>query len=103
MKKQEKGRFGGVRDVRPYESSDIRFTARRDSLYAFFMDTPQGDIRITSLGKNSGLADRKLKSVSMLGSEEKLKWKQEADALVIQRPAEFPDWKVTGFRIVFKK
>lgn len=102
MKKQEKGRFGGVRDVRPYESSDIRFTTKRDSLYAFFMDTPQGEIRIASLGKNSKLSDRKLKSVSMLGSEEKLKWKQEADALVIQRPAKFPDWKVTGFRIVFK-
>jgi alpha-L-fucosidase len=103
MVKQEKGRFGGVKDVRPYESADIRFTTKQDTLYAFCMDTPQGDIKISSLGKRSELADRKLKSVSMLGSDEKLDWDQADDALLIKKPENLPDWKVTGFRIVFRK
>ena len=41
-KKQEKGRFGGVKDVRPYESTDIRFTVKDNFLYAFVMDKPAG-------------------------------------------------------------
>jgi len=102
IKKQEKGRFGGVRDVRPYESSDIRFTVKGKTLYAFCMDTPTGDIKITSLGKSSALTDNKVKSVSMLGSEGRLKWKQEEDALVITKPAELPDWKVVTFKIELK-
>ena len=55
MKKQEKGTFGGVKDVRPYESTDIRFTTKGDTLYAFCMDNPTEDIKILSLGKNSSI------------------------------------------------
>jgi alpha-L-fucosidase len=102
MKKQEKGTFGGVKDVRPYESTDIRFTAKGDTIYAFCMDTPSADIKITSLGKKSSINKAKVKSVQMLGSDDKLKWKQESDLLVINKPATLPDWKVIGFRIILK-
>lgn len=102
MTKQEKGRFGGVKDVRPYESTDIRFTIKDETLYAFCMDKPVDDIRITSLGKDSRLNDRRIKSVSLLGSQEKLEWEQSADALVINRPEKLPEWSVTGFRITFR-
>ena len=67
------------------------------------MATPEGDIKLTSLGKNASLADKDIVSVSMLGSNEKLKWKQESDALVITKPANLPSWKVQGFKIAFKK
>ena len=103
MEKQEKGRFGGVRDVRPYESADIRFTAKDGILYAFCMDKPVNDINISSLGMNSKLPDKKVKSVSMLGSDEKLKWNQQEDALIITKPSLLPEWKVVGFRIEFRK
>lgn len=102
MKKQEKGRFGGVRDVRPYVPEDIRFTTKDKTLYAFCMDKPVDDIKIFSLGKNSELFIKKVKSVSMLGSDENLKWKRDKDALVISKPAKLPDWKVIGFRITIK-
>jgi alpha-L-fucosidase len=39
----------------------------------------------------------------MLGSDEKLKWKQQDDALIITKPSLLPDWKVVGFRIEFRK
>jgi alpha-L-fucosidase len=63
------------------------------------MDTPASDISITSLGLASPYNDRKIKKITMPGSEEKLKWKQNDDALVITLPAEFPGWKVVIFKI----
>jgi alpha-L-fucosidase len=102
MEKQEKGRFGGVRDVRPYESSDIRFTAKGETLYAFCMDKPAGDIMISSLGKNSEICDRKVKSVTLLGTDGKIKWKQQDDALVISKPSKLPDWQVLTFKVELK-
>jgi alpha-L-fucosidase len=103
MAKQEKGRFGGVRDVRPYAAEDIRFTSKGDTLYAFCMESPSGDIRISSLGKESKVNTRKVKSVSMPGSDEKLKWKQGNEALIITKPSKLPVWKVVAFKIEFRK
>jgi alpha-L-fucosidase len=99
----QKGTFGGVRDVRPYETSDIRFTSKGDTLYAFCMVSPTDDIYVFSLGKNSTLVDKKVKSVSMLGSDEKLQWKQEESGMTIIKPAKLPSWQVIGFKIEFKK
>ena len=101
-KNQPKGQFGGLSDVREYESTDIRFTTKEDTLYAFCLNTPTNSIIINSLGKNSGLMDSKLKSVSMLGSEEKLSWKQESESLVIDLPSKLPVWNVIGLRIILK-
>jgi len=103
MKKHEKGQFGGVKDVRPYESTDIRFTIKGEILYAFCMGQPVGDVQIASLGKTSKLNDKKIASVKILGSNEKLAWKQEADALVITKPSKLPEWQVVTFKIEFKK
>jgi len=99
-KKQEKGRFGGVKDVRPYQQNDIRFTSKGNVLYAFVMDTPAEDIKISSLGKKSATAIRKIRSISLLGSDEKIKWKQQDDALVIALPSKLPAWKVAVFKIM---
>ena len=103
LKNQEKGRFGGVKDVRPYESTDIRFTTKGESLYAFCMGTPSGDVKIVSLGTNSKISGQKVKSVQLLGSNDKLTWKQEAGALVISKPIKLPDWPVVTFKVEFKK
>jgi alpha-L-fucosidase len=102
-KGQEKGQFGGVKDVRPYESTDIRFTTKGESLYAFCMNKPSGDIKIKSLGKNSKVNQQNVASVKLLGSKEKLSWKQENDALVISKPSQLPGWVVATFKIEFKK
>lgn len=102
QRNQEKGMFGGVKDVRPYGPSDIRFTTRGKALYAYCMEAPAQDIRIQSLGRNSKVCSQKVASVKMLGSKEKLHWKQQGDALVITKPAQMPDWKVISFKIEFK-
>jgi alpha-L-fucosidase len=101
MAKQEKGTFGGVRDVRSYRSTDIRFTTRNDTLYAFCMDKPVADIRILSLGIKSGLCEKKVKAIVLLGSKEKLQWRQQDDALIMTLPKTLSGCRVTGFRISF--
>jgi len=103
QKKQEKGKFGGVKDVRLYEADDIRFTQKEGTLYAFCMKPPVADVKISSLGKNSPVSDQKVESVSLLGVKEKLTWRQDADALVISKPSKLPDWKVVTFKVEFKK
>jgi len=100
---QEKGRFGGVKDVRSYESADIRFTTKGETLYAFCMKTPAGDIKIASLGKDSKVCGKTVASVKILGSKEKLKWNQQTDALVIDKPSKLPDWQVVTLKVEFKK
>lgn len=102
-KNQEKGVFGGVKDVRPYESTDIRFTTKGETLYVFCMKNPAFDIQIASLGKDSELCGKTIASVKMLGSKEKLKWNQQSEALVIQKPAKLPDWQVITLKVEFKK
>ncbi len=103
LKNQEKGRFGGVKDVRPYASSDIRFTTKGETLYAFCMGIPSAEVKIVSLGSKSTVSIKKVASIKILGSSEKLSWKQEADALVISKPAKLPEWPVVTFKIEFKK
>ncbi len=103
QKSQEKGRFGGLKDVRPYESTDIRFTTKGDALYVFCMGVPTEDVRILSLGKNSKVSGQKIASVKMLGSNDKISWKQAADAMVISKPSKLPAWAVVTFKIEFKK
>ncbi|MDP3915302.1 MAG: alpha-L-fucosidase [Bacteroidota bacterium] len=103
VKQQEKGHFGGVKDVRPYEPADIRFTTKDKALYAFCMQASADDFRILSLGKNSKVSTQKVASIKMLGSAEKIKWNQENEALVITKPSKLPNWQVIGFKIEFQK
>jgi len=55
------------------------------------------------LGKNSKLNDKAIAFVKMLGSKQRLTWKQEGDALVINKPSKLPDWNVVTFKIKFNK
>jgi len=101
--KQKKGHFGGLSDNQAFSASDIRFTTKGGKLYAYCMGKPTEDIKINALGKSSKLNDKAIASIKMLGSNEKIKFNQEADALVITKPAVLPDWKVVGFEITLKK
>ena len=99
---QKKGQFAGLTDTRAYQPTDIRFTTKGNTLFAFCMETPQDNIEIRSLGKNSTINDKKIVSISMLGSKQKLKWEQKDDALVITKPTDLPKWTVLGLQIEMK-
>ena len=85
-----------------FEAQDFRFTVGKNgSLYAFCMVVPEPgtQLKIRSLGKDARNLDKSVKSVKLLGREGKLKWKQEADGLVITCPAEMPFATSVVFKI----
>jgi alpha-L-fucosidase len=86
-----------------YSARDIRFTTKGNTLYAFCLGKPETDVMIKSLAKSSKLTGKGIASVAMIGSKEKLGWKQTSDALVIKKPINMPAWQVIGFKIEFKK
>jgi len=58
---------------------------------------------IKSLAKSSKLVDKAISSIQMVGSMEKISWKQTAESLVIKKPGTMPAWQVIGFKIEFRK
>lgn len=76
---------------------DIRFTQKGKIVYATVLGEPTGDISIKSLGNSK--ADKKIKKIRMLGSKEKLSWKQSADSLIIKKPKTLPNSIAVVFEI----
>jgi alpha-L-fucosidase len=101
--KQASGNFGGIKDVREYVANDIRFTTKNGAVYAFCMNTPNTDINVRSLSQISSMNTKAVASVTMLGSKEKITWKQNEEALIITKPSKLPAYKVVVFKILFKK
>ncbi|MGH2564470.1 MAG: alpha-L-fucosidase, partial [Ginsengibacter sp.] len=91
-------------DKLKYSAQDIRFTAKGDTLYAFCLGEPTEDILMSSLGNDSKLPGEKIASVSLLGSNEKLHWRQGKGALLIKKTFKMPveEVPVAGFKIVMK-
>ncbi|MFL6063982.1 MAG: alpha-L-fucosidase [Friedmanniella sp.] len=78
-----------------YTSADIRFTHRNgvegEFLYATALDWPADDrLRITSLGRSSGLVRGEIAGVEVLGHGGEIAWSRELDGLQVQLPAERP-------------
>ena len=86
-----------------YTAEDIRFTTKGNVLYAFLLDVPAGNITIKSLAKNSKYNFKKIRSIKMLGTAEKLQWQQTGEALLIKKPNQLPAWKVLAFRVEFSQ
>ena len=103
MAGQQKGSFGGLKDVRKYESTDFRFTTKNGNVYVFVLEPPTDNISIAALGKSAGLETRAIASVKLLGSKEKMKWSQSDDALTITKPTVLPKWHTIAFKVEFKK
>ena len=87
--------------ARPFTGSDIRFTTRGQTLYAFALGWPEdGTLRIKSLAQGSSLYPGTIRSVEMLGIGP-VHFTRTAETLVITlppRPANHLD--AFGFRIV---
>ena len=86
-----------------YTAADIRFNKKGDkTLYVTLLGVPEENIFVKALGSNTEQNKRKIKSVSMLGSDEKLSWTQGKDGLVIAKPYEIPSPEAIVFKVVFK-
>lgn len=70
-------------------TEDIRFTEGKDgAIYAFVMTVPKSgeEILIKSLGTDAKLLENSVGDVSLLGSSEKMEWRQAAEGLSVRCP-----------------
>ena len=79
-----------------FTEKDIRFTQKKNIVYATIMGKPSGEILIKALSA------QKIKQVKLLGSNEAIKWKQTADALSIKNPNKIPDEIAAVFKIILE-
>lgn len=83
----------------PFTAEDIRFTSKAGTLYAIALAVPKTEVHIKSLAADAG----KVTAVSLLGSNEPLKWKQKTDGLVIQPASAWPSQHAVTFKITLKQ
>ncbi|MEP4079423.1 alpha-L-fucosidase [Haloferula sp.] len=81
-----------------YSQADIRFTTKDGNLYAFVLAEPTEDIIVKTLA-SGGVLEGKITSVSLMGSEEDIKWDRSDKGLSIRLPKDLPDGPVIGFKI----
>ncbi len=102
LKTLPSGQFGKEQAEFQFGASDFRFTKGADgAIYAFALAVPAPGtrVKIVSLGLDAGLMKQPVRSVSMLGSNETLAWKQSSDGLEVVAPAHLPSQIVVVFKI----
>lgn len=97
-----RGKLGKATAELPFNTTDFRFTLGSDgAVYAWCMTVPKpGEtLRIRSLGRDAGLLDRAIASISLLGGND-VRWTQTGDALTIECPPAMPFQHAVSFRVV---
>lgn len=89
---------------KPFTAADVRFTQSKNgkTLYAIVMGSPKSAVTIKSLGTDAKLLEKKIAKITLLGSKEKVKWTQTADALTIEAPQAKPSDVAIVFKISSK-
>jgi alpha-L-fucosidase len=80
-----------------YSDKDIRFNQKGNILYATVLGIPANNVCIKSFGKKK--VDSGIKNIEVLGSKEKISWKQYPDSLVIKKPVTIPNEIALVFKI----
>ncbi|MCX5683089.1 MAG: alpha-L-fucosidase, partial [Planctomycetota bacterium] len=92
------GNFG-ERNARPYSATDIRFTCKGDTVYAFVLGWPEKPVVIRSMAKGSPLVKGDVNNVCLLGGDCKLEWSRTDEGLVIKPPEKKPCEGAVAFKI----
>lgn len=80
---------------RALDASDLRFTRKGDTLFAFAMGRPAGDLLIRSLSTDAG----RVESVEVMGPHPSPRWSQTATGLAVTLPPSVGDGPAIGLRI----
>jgi len=84
-------------------AEDIRFTCRENTLYAITLGRPNGNkLTIKTLGTGTRLSSEGIDGISLLGSNEKIRWSRTTKALVIELPTKLPNDVALAFAIRVK-
>lgn len=81
------GSFQG-NSVSSLGANDIRFTRNKANnvIYAIALGMPSGSISVTSLGTSAPTNPGKIEHVALLGTTERIKWKQSGESLRVELP-----------------
>lgn len=93
-------RAGNFREDFPFTAHDIRFTTKKDALYAITLGAPSEPVLIKSLALGSPLVTGSASNVSLLGHKGKLQWARTAQGLEIQLPKALPSQHALAFKIL---
>ncbi len=87
-------------DRQVYTPQDIRFTTHGDTLYAIALGWPEsGKLRVHSLWAGTPYLRGPVCTIQLLGTNERLTWKQRDDGLYIDLPNVKPEEPAFVFRI----
>jgi alpha-L-fucosidase len=85
------------------DENDIRFTKKDNNLYALILGVPEGtELLIKSLGSSTQISTKGIKSISLLGSEEKIEWELSETGLSLQVPGQIPSEYALAYKIELK-
>jgi alpha-L-fucosidase len=90
------GSFSDAKD-KPFTADDIRFTTKGNDLYAISLDNPSKPLLIKSLATTAGT----ITSVEMVGSSEKITWKQDKNGLQIRNSGSYPAKNAVVYKVRF--
>ena len=85
-----------------FSTKDFRFTKGEDnSIYAFCLSVPKAGekLLIKAFGKKAGMMDGPVHAVRLLGSKEKVQWRQDDDGLSIRCPSKMPFKYAVAFEV----
>lgn len=86
-----------------YSAADIRFNKKGDKiLYVTLFGVPEEDVVVKALGSKTAQNKRKIKSITLLGSDEKVAWTQTKENLTIGKPTDIPSPEAVVYKVVFK-
>ena len=80
-----------------YTEKDIRYNQKGNVIYATVMGQITGDVPLKSLADANG--EMKIEKIELLGSDDKLSWNQDKEALIIKQPKVVPNSIATVFKI----
>ena len=84
-------------------SEDFRFTQKKNAIYAIEMGWPGVETTIKSFAYGAGVKKENIESVTMLGVEKPLEWKQDYEGMHIIMPEQRPCDHAYTFKITLKK
>ena len=90
-------------DFRTIKEKEIRYTRKKDNSAVYAIVTgwkENGSVTFNALAKGHKFAERGIKSISMLGVEEPIKWKRTSEGLVVQYPKTKPGKHAYTFKII---
>lgn len=97
----KKNHFGGVQgDGISYTSNDFRFTTKGNYLYISQLGTPTSNQKFTleSFAEKGLASTVNIKSLELLGSEERIEWEQNSSGLQITAPSVNPNELVLVYK-----